>query len=230
MPATLAILAAGSSSRAGVDKVLADLGGHPVLLWSVQAAEVAGCFSEIVIVAPAEKLAAVAAATRAHKGVRVIAGGATRTASSWAALDVAADADVIAIHDAARPFAPPSLFQRCVEIARAEGSAVAGLPLADTVRRADEAGKSREEIEREGLWAAQTPQVFRRDVLEKTRAAAADRSFSDDAAAVVAAGLSVKMVPGERRNLKITTFEDLAYARELVGKGLVGLAARQVAG
>lgn len=230
MPAVLAILAAGSSSRAGVDKVLADLGGHPVLVWSVQAGQVAGCFSEIVVVAPAEKLAAVAAVVRGREGVRVIAGGATRTASSWAALDDARDADVIAVHDAARPFVPPSLFQRCVEIARAEGSAVAGLPLADTVRRADEAGASREEIEREGLWAAQTPQVFRRDVLEKTRTAAGSRSFSDDAAAVVAAGLSVKMVPGERRNLKITTFEDLAYARELVDKGLVGLAVRQVTG
>ena len=230
MPATLAILAAGSSSRAGVDKVLADLGGHPVLLWSLQAGEVAGCFREIVVVAPAEKLAAVAAVVRGREGVRVIAGGATRTASSWAALDAAGDADVIAIHDAARPFVPPSLFQRCVEIAREAGSAVAGLPLADTVRRADEAGASREEIEREGLWAAQTPQVFRRDVLLKTRVAAGDRSFSDDAAAVVAAGLSVKMVPGERRNLKITTFEDLSYARELVGKGLVGLAAGRVGG
>ncbi len=230
MPAVLAILAAGNSSRAGVDKVLADLGGHPVLLWSLQAGQVAGCFSEIVVVAPAGKLAAVAAVLRGREDVRVIAGGATRTASSWAALDDARDADVIAIHDAARPFVPPSLFQRCVEIARAEGSAVAGLPLADTVRRADEAGASREEIEREGLWAAQTPQVFRRDVLERTRTAAGSRSFSDDAAAVVAAGLSVKMVPGERRNLKITTFEDLGYARELVDKGLVGLAARQVTG
>lgn len=230
MTAILAILAAGTSSRAGVDKVLADLGGHPVLLWSLQAAQVAGCFREIVVVAPAEKLAAVAAVVRDREGVRVIAGGATRTASSWAALDAAGDAEVIAIHDAARPFAPPSLFRRCVEIARAEGSAVAGLPLADTVRRADEAGASREEIEREGLWAAQTPQVFRRDVLEKTRAAAGARSFSDDAAAVVAAGLSVKMVPGERRNLKITTLEDLGYARELVDKGLVGLAAAQVTG
>ncbi len=228
MPAVLAILAAGSSSRAGVDKVLADLGGHPVLVWSLQAAQVAGCFREIIVVAPAEKLAAVSAVTQGRDGVRVIAGGATRTASSWAALDAAGDADVIAVHDAARPFVPPSLFQRCVEIAKSEGSAVAGLPLADTVRRANEAGAAREEIEREGLWAAQTPQVFRRDLLEKTRAAAGARSFSDDAAAVVAAGLSVKMVPGERRNLKITTFEDLAYARELVEKGLVGLAAWQV--
>src|SRR5439155_1309381 len=67
----------------------------------------------------------------------VVGGGDTRTASSWAALDAAPDADVIAIHDSARPFAPPSLFVRCVESARKNGSAVAGLPLADTVRRAD---------------------------------------------------------------------------------------------
>jgi 2-C-methyl-D-erythritol 4-phosphate cytidylyltransferase len=223
--AVLAILAAGSSSRAGVDKVLADLGGHPVLVWSLQAGQVAGCFREIVVVAPAANVAAVSAVTRSFAGVRVVSGGATRTASSWAALDAAPEADVVAVHDAARPFVPPSLLHRCVEIAEAEGSAVAGLPLADTVRRANEAGASREEIERDGLWAAQTPQVFRRDLLEKARAVAGDRSFSDDAAAVVAAGLSVKMVPGERRNLKITTFEDLAYARELVDKGLVGLAA-----
>ena len=229
MPAVLAILAAGSSSRAGVDKVLADLGGQPVLVWSLVAGQVAGCFSEIILVAPRASLAAVMAVTHGRGNVRVVAGGATRTASSWAALDAVGDADVIAIHDAARPFAPPSLFQRCVEIAERHGSAIAGLPLADTVRRADEAGAAREEIEREGLWAAQTPQVFRRDLLEKARAAAGDRSFGDDAAAVVAAGLAVKMVPGERRNLKITTFEDLGYARELVDKGLVGLAARQVA-
>ena len=230
MPAALAILAAGSSSRAGIDKVLADLGGHPVLAWSLQAGQVAGCFREIIVVAPAANVAAVSAVTRAFAGIRVVSGGATRTASSWAALNAAPEAEVIAIHDAARPFVPPSLFQRCVEIAEAGGSAVAGLPLADTVRRANEAGASREEIEREGLWAAQTPQVFRRDLLEKARAAAGDRSFSDDAAAVVAAGLSVRMVPGERRNLKITTFEDLGYARELVAKGLVGLAASQVTG
>jgi 2-C-methyl-D-erythritol 4-phosphate cytidylyltransferase len=228
VPAVLAILAAGSSSRAGLDKVLADLGGRPVLVWSLQAGQVAGCFEEIVVVAPAEKVAAVMAVTRGFGGVRVVAGGATRTQSSWAALDAAPEADVIAVHDAARPFVPPSLLCRCVEIARAEGSAVAGLLLADTVRRANEAGASREEIERDGLWAAQTPQVFRRDLLEKARAAAGDRSFSDDAAAVIAAGLQVKMVPGERRNLKITTFEDLGYARELVDKGLVGLAAPQV--
>ena len=220
MRRALAILAAGSATRAGVDKVLADLGGQPVIAWSIAAARAAQCFDDIVVVAPKDKVPAFAKVTGDR--ARVVAGGDTRTASSWAALDALADADVIAIHDAARPFAPPSLYARCIEIASADGSAVAGLPLADTVRRADEAGAATEELSREGLWSAQTPQAFRRDLLAKARAAAGDRSYSDDAAAVAASGAKPKMVLGERRNLKITTLEDLAYARELVAKGLVG--------
>lgn len=220
MRRVLAILAAGSATRAGVDKVLADLGGQPVVAWSIAAGVAAGCFEEIVITAPAERVAAVAAV--AADRARVIAGGPTRTASSWCALDAAGDAEIIAIHDAARPFVPPSLFVRCVDIALREGSAVAGLPLADTVRRADEIGVATEEISREGLWSVQTPQAFRRDLLARARAAAGDASFSDDAAALANTGITPRMVLGERRNLKITTFEDLAYARELVDKGLVG--------
>ena len=225
--AVCAILAAGVSTRAGVDKVGADLGGQPVLAWSIAAARASCAFDRIVIVTRPDKprgpIEAIARA--AAPGAAVVAGGETRTHSTWAALAAAQDADVIAIHDSARPFAPPSLFARCVEIARQEGSAVAGLPLADTVRRADEAGVAVEEISREGLWSAQTPQAFRRELLERARVKAGDRSFSDDAAAVRAAGFPVRMILGEARNLKITTMEDLAYARELVAKGLVGLPA-----
>ena len=182
-----------------------------------------------MVVTRTERLAAVEeiVRTRVPEAI-VVGGGDTRTASSWAALDAAPDADVIAIHDSARPFAPPSLFVRCVEIARKNGSAVAGLPLADTVRRADEAGTAIEELAREGLWSAQTPQAFRRELLERARQAAGDRSFADDAAAVRAAGAPVRMVLGEPRNLKITTIEDLGYARELVAKGVVGMPALQV--
>jgi 2-C-methyl-D-erythritol 4-phosphate cytidylyltransferase len=222
----LAILAAGSATRAGVDKVLADLGGQPVLAWSLASGVAARCFDDVIVVAQSTNLDRIARLVRERApSARVVPGGPTRTASSWAALDAAKDADVIAIHDAARPFVPPSLFTRCVEIATADGSAVAGLPLADTVRRADEAGAAVEEVDREGLWSAQTPQVFRRELLESARNAAGDRSFGDDAAALVAAGVRPKMVLGERRNLKITTLEDLAYARELVAKGLAGFPA-----
>lgn len=199
-----------------------------MLAWSLAAALASRAFGRIVVVTRDLKTGPIAAIVHARApDATVIAGGETRTQSSWAALAAATDADVIAIHDAARPFAPPSLFARCVEIARAEGSAVAGLPLADTVRRADEAGVATEEVAREGLWSAQTPQVFSRDLLLRAREKVGERSFGDDAAAVRAAGLPVRMVLGERRNLKITTLEDLAYARELVAKGLAGMPALQ---
>lgn len=225
MTAALAILAAGTSMRLGEDKVTADLGGHPVIAWSIASAIASGVFDEIVVVTAPAKVDPVAAILRSrYPNVRVVAGGGTRTGSCWAALD-ATRSDVIAIHDAARPFASPSLFSACVEQAKRLGSAVAGVPLADTVRRADEAGTSLEELEREGLWQIQTPQVFRRELLERARAKAGDRSFTDDAAAVVASGERVRMAAGEKRNLKITTSEDLAYARELVAKGYVAIAA-----
>jgi len=228
--AVCAILAAGISTRAGTDKITADLGGQPVLAWSLASAIASGTFRRIVVVVrPDRPRAPIEAILRSRApGASIVDGGPTRTQSSWAALAAADDADVIAIHDSARPFVPPSLFVRCVEIARAEGSAVAGLPLADTVRRADEAGVAIEEVSREGLWSAQTPQAFQREVLERARVAVGDRSFGDDAAAVRAAGLPIRMVPGERRNLKITTMEDLAYARELVAKGLIGMPALQI--
>lgn len=226
MRRTLAILAAGSGTRAGVDKVLADLGGQPVLAWSLASGLAARCFDEVIVVAQSSNLGPVRTLVQERApAARVIAGGATRTASSWAALDGARDADIIAIHDAARPFVPPSLFARCVELAATDGSAVAGLPLADTVRRADEAGAAIEEVSRDGLWSAQTPQAFRRELLERARVAAGERTFGDDAAALVAAGIQPKMILGDRRNLKITTLEDLGYARELVAKGLAGFPA-----
>ena len=159
---------------------------------------------------------------------RVVAGGTTRTASSWAGLDALVGQEVIAIHDAARPFASPSLFAAVAAVAAEYGSAVPGLAIAETVRRADEAGHAIEEVDRGGLWTAQTPQAFRRTLLERARAFAGDRSFTDDAAAVIAMNEDVRLVPGERRNFKLTSTEDLAYARELAEKGLAAISAQPV--
>ena len=226
MSAGLAILAAGSSSRAGVDKVGLELGGQPVLLWSLAAAEASGAYAAIVVVAPADRVSAIAALVGAR--ARVVAGGATRTASSWAGLDALRGNDVIAVHDAARPFASASLFAQVVAVATEYGSAVPGLAIAETVRRADPAGRAVEEVDRNGLWTAQTPQAFQRDVLERARRSAGLRSFTDDAAAVIALNEDVRLVPGERRNMKLTSTEDVAYARELAEKGLVAIAALPV--
>ena len=226
MSAGLAILAAGSSSRAGVDKVSLELGGQPVLLWSLAAAEASGAYAAIVVVAPADRVSAIAGLVGSR--ARVVAGGATRTASSWAGLDALRGNDVVAIHDAARPFASASLFAQVVAVATEYGSAVPGLAIAETVRRADRAGHAVEEVDRNGLWTAQTPQAFQRAVLERARQAAGERSFTDDAAAVIALNEDVRLVPGERRNMKLTSTEDVAYARELADKGLVAIAAQPV--
>lgn len=227
MTAGLAILAAGGSSRAGVDKVTVELGGHAVLLWSVAAAEASGAYAAIVVVAPPDRVPAIARIVGSR--ARVLPGGTTRTASSWAGLDALRDQDVVAIHDAARPFASPSLFARVAAVAAEYGSAVPGLAIAETVRRADEAGRAVEEVDRNGLWTAQTPQAFRRDLLVRAREAAGDRSYTDDAAAVIAMNEDVRLVPGERRNFKLTSTEDVAYARELAEKGLIAISARPVA-
>jgi 2-C-methyl-D-erythritol 4-phosphate cytidylyltransferase len=222
--AGLVILAAGTSSRAGVDKVTAELGGSAVLLWSLAAAEASGAFAAIVVVAPADRVPSIARLVGPR--AQVIAGGATRTASSWAGLDALRAHGLVAIHDAARPFATPSLFATVVAVATEYGSAVPGLAVAETVRRADLAGRAVEEVDRTGLWTAQTPQAFQRPLLERARAAAGDRSFTDDAAAVIALNEDVRLVPGERRNFKLTSTEDVAYARELADNGLVAIAAQ----
>ncbi len=195
-----------------------------MLVWSLAAAAASGAFAEIIVVAPPGREAAVIALTAGY-AVRVVPGGPTRTASSWAALDALFGRDIVAIHDAARPFAAPSLFARLVAEATEHGSAVPGLAVADTVRRADATGRSLEEVDRSGLSLVQTPQAFRREVLERARVAAGDRTFTDDAAAVIASGQEARLVPGDRRNLKLTTMEDLGYARELVAKGLAALPA-----
>jgi 2-C-methyl-D-erythritol 4-phosphate cytidylyltransferase len=194
-----------------------------VVLWSLAAAEASGAYAEIVVVAPADRVAALTGLVGSR--ARVVLGGASRTASSWAGLDALRGHRVIAIHDAARPFATPSLFARVVAVATEYGSAVPGLAVAETVRRADGAGRAVEEVDRSGLWTAQTPQAFQRGLLERARLSAGEKSFTDDAAAVIAMNEDVRLVPGERRNFKLTSVEDVAYARELAEKGLVAIAA-----
>jgi 2-C-methyl-D-erythritol 4-phosphate cytidylyltransferase len=147
----------------------------------------------------------------------VVVGGATRAASVRAGLEECADADVIVVHDAARPMATPSLFCAVVDavLAGADG-AIPGLPILDTVKRvrrdgADAVVAATEE--RDELVTVQTPQAFARDLL--TRAHAAGEDATDDAALVEALGGRVVVVPGELDNVKITVPGDLARAASI---------------
>lgn len=208
------VVAAGSGARFGGLKQYASLGGRRVLDWSVDGARSAA--DGVVLVVPAE---------RAHEpeaGVDVVvAGGATRAESVRAGLAaVPLDAEVVAVHDAARPLASARLWSAAVAAVR-EGAdgAVPGVRVADTLKRA-EGGRVLGTVERDGVVAVQTPQVFRADALRAAHAAGADAT--DDAALVEAAGGNVVVVPGEVTNAKITTDADLVLAESLVAGPRVG--------
>jgi 2-C-methyl-D-erythritol 4-phosphate cytidylyltransferase len=201
------VVAAGGGSRFGAVKQFADLGGVTVLDRSVGVAR--GACDGVVVVLPA------GADWANREGVACTVGGATRSDSVRAGLAlVPDDADVVVVHDAARPLASPQLFERVVcAVAGGADGAVPALPIADTVKRI--AGdRVVETVPRDDLVGVQTPQAFRADVLRAVhRVGGTD---TDDAALVEAAGGTVVTVEGERGNLKLTLAEDLAIAQALL--------------
>lgn len=202
------VVAAGSGSRFGALKQYERLGDRRVIDWSLAAAQAVA--EGVVVVVPPER-----AGTAEGAADAVVAGGATRAASVRAGLAaVPGDADVIVVHDAARPLAPVSLFEAVVEavLGGADG-AVPGIAVADTIKAVDD-GVIVETLDRSRVVAVQTPQAFRAHVL---RAAHADsRDASDDAGLVEAAGGRVVVVEGDPANAKITTNHDLLVARALI--------------
>jgi 2-C-methyl-D-erythritol 4-phosphate cytidylyltransferase len=153
----------------------------------------------------------------------VVAGGVTRADSVLAALELTGT-ELVLVHDAARPLAPPGLFDAIVARLEADPGAdavIAAAPLADTIKRADaETGRVAGTVPREGLWAAQTPQGFRADVLREAQTAAAAAGTlveaTDEARLIEAAGGAVLIEPAPASNLKVTTPEDLVLAEVLL--------------
>jgi 2-C-methyl-D-erythritol 4-phosphate cytidylyltransferase/2-C-methyl-D-erythritol 2,4-cyclodiphosphate synthase len=154
---------------------------------------------------------------------RVVPGGATRQQSVYLGLlSLAAnDSDIITVHDAARPWASAELHLRCIEAARRTGAAIAALPIFDTLKRSeDEDGHIvGGTVDRRNLWAAQTPQAFRCDVIKSAFDAACKDEYegTDESVLVERSGGKVEIVKGERANLKITTCDDLALSRAMLG-------------
>jgi 2-C-methyl-D-erythritol 4-phosphate cytidylyltransferase len=128
--------------------------------------------------------------------------------------------EFVVIHDGARPFAPTALVERVLAEAQRHGAAIAATPVQDTVKRATAGLFLDGTVDRRGLWLAQTPQAFSVALLREAHAMARDSRLAatDDAALVEALGHPVRVVPGSRINFKITTREDLALARMLVGR------------
>jgi 2-C-methyl-D-erythritol 4-phosphate cytidylyltransferase len=209
------LLCAGRGERlaAGVDKALAPLAGRPLFTWSLEALERCAAIHGIVIVGPVRTLeeALAASGLNAAKVVAWSEGGRERQHSVARGLHVLpADCTHVAVHDSARALVTPALIARVVGAALEHGAAIAATPLSDTLKRVA-LDVIETTVPRQGLWCAQTPQVFRRDWLEQAHAAATALA-TDDAALVEAQGHRVRVTAGEALNLKITTSHDLAFA------------------
>lgn len=190
------------------------LGGRPLYAWSLAALQSAPSVSEVVVAVPAGAEGDVAAP-------RVVAGGASRSESVRNALAAAAGGDgVVLVHDAARPMLDVELVERCIAGLEGFDAVVAAAPVTDTVKRARPGELVvRETLDRSELWAVQTPQVFRREWLERALAQPADvlAAATDDAGLVESLGGRVGVVPAPRENLKVTTPIDLRVAELLLG-------------
>ena len=218
-----AIIAAGGRGvRFGgtLPKQFLLLGGRTILQRSVDAILSSDCITDLVVALPSDLVANVPDYLRDRaKPIAIVEGGARRQDSVANAFEiVSARADVIVIHDAARPFVTADLIARTVDAAVEHGAAIAALAATDTVKRADADGLIQQTIPRTEIFLAQTPQAFRPSVLRDALARAGSAGdATDEAALAERAGHPVRLVEGDRRNLKITTTDDLMMAERLVG-------------
>ncbi len=217
------ILAAGRGERlgAGRPKALAELAGRPLLQWSVDVLSSVPAIERIVVALPPD--VALPPGVSAPAGTIGVAGGAVRSESVRFALAAAGPGDPVLVHDAARPLLTRELAERVIAAALEEGvdGAIAAAPVTDTVKRVGEGHAVLETLERSGLWAVQTPQVFRRGALERALDVPEEvlARATDDAWLVERMGGRVLVVEAPRENLKVTTPLDFALAELLAARG-----------
>mgnify|MGYP001809870294 CR=1 FL=1 len=229
MRAACILPAAGLGTRMGADipKPFLPLAGTPAVIHAVErvrrAVELVAC----VLVLPASWLDGVearyGAALRAAGVTAMVPGGAARqesVARGLAALGT--DCDVVLVHDAVRPFPSARMIRECCAAALENGGALPVLPITDTIKRLD-GDCIGQTVPREGLYAVQTPQVFRRELLAAAyrNPGRLDASVTDDAMLVEAIGGRVRAIAGDRFNIKLTTPEDLRIAEAWLAAGIV---------
>ena len=220
MHVTAIIAAGGRGARFGgtVPKQLVTLGGRSILQRSVEAFVMHPRITDIVVALPSELAAEVPAYLRApQKSIEIVEGGERRQDSVARAFSrVPSGAEVVIIHDAARPFVSGALIDRTIDAALAHGAAIAALAATDTVKRADDRRFVVDTLPRGVIFLAQTPQAFRTSVLREALAATtAVTEATDEAALVERSGHAVHLVEGDPRNVKITTVDDITLAEGL---------------
>ncbi len=223
MHVTAIIAAGGRGARFGGDrpKQLLTLGGRPILQRSVDAFLLSDRITDIVVALPPDLAADPPAYLRGGaKPIAIVAGGERRQDSVANAFARASQrADIVAIHDAARPLVTAAVIARTIDAAAEHGAAIAALPATDTVKRGDASRVIVDTLPRSEIYLAQTPQTFRTAVLRDALAlAGSEADATDEAMLAERAGHHVRLVDGDPRNLKITTADDLDTAERLLGR------------
>ena len=218
------IVAAGSASRmGGIDKVMAPLGGEPMILRTVRTFASCDAIQEIVVVTREDLIVPVMDLCGSlEKVTAVVAGGKSRQESVKLGLNALSDkVKLAAVQDGARPLVTWQLIDRVVRAANTYGAAAPAVPVKDTVKVV-QGGLVKETPDRSTLYAVQTPQVFDFDLLRGALKKAEDAGahVTDDCSAVERLGMSVKIVEGDERNLKVTTPMDLKTAEMLLEEGI----------
>jgi 2-C-methyl-D-erythritol 4-phosphate cytidylyltransferase len=222
----VAIIPAGGAGRrmgGEISKQYLLLAGIPILAHTLGAFQRSPIVDEIILVVPEGDIVEVRKSVVEKYNLSrvrlVIAGGKERQDSVNNALAHVGDKHrVVIIHDGVRPFITGDLIERAVAAAEMYGAASTGLPVLDTVKQVDPSGRIVKTVPREGLWLTQTPQAFRREViLAAYERALADRFYgTDDASLVERTGIPVRMIQGDRENIKVTTPGDLLYGEKII--------------
>jgi 2-C-methyl-D-erythritol 4-phosphate cytidylyltransferase / 2-C-methyl-D-erythritol 2,4-cyclodiphosphate synthase len=223
------VVAAGSSSRmGGIDKLGLEVGGRPLLAWSLAAVAAAPEVQRIVVVAAGpRRLEMEGASWLPEKVAAVVEGGVRRQESvhaGFAALADAAEGKVLLVHDGARPVVTPALVSAVARATAEHGAAIPVLPVSETIKRLD-GDLVGETVDRSGLATAQTPQGVRSDLLARAYERfppAGPETWTDEAALLEACRIPVHAIPGEPDNLKVTVPADLARAESALLGGTVG--------
>ena len=231
MTASAIIVAAGSGVRLGSrePKAFLKLGGRTMLSYSLVTIAQVGSIGEVVLAVPAGfENAARAEVAGAGLGVpvKITPGGSERQDSVRIALGLtSAESELVVVHDAARPLATPAIFAACLDAAARAGGAIAAIAVSDTLKRAADDGIAiAATVARTGLWQAQTPQAFRRELLVAAHRRSVEHKIAatDDADLVERTGVRVELVEGSTANIKITTPSDLAIVEAIIAARKVG--------
>lgn len=211
----MVIVAAGTSQRmVGINKLFASLRGRPLLAWSVDTCQMCRLVRQIILVLNDKDLARgqKLKKERNWSKVTLCRGGPLRQDSVREGLKQLRDCDWVVIHDGARPFLTPDLIENGLKVADEFGAAVAAVPTKDTIKLAGNGNLIKETLQRDRLWAAQTPQIFSFDIISRAYENLTTE-VTDDAAAVERLAYKVHLYLGDYKNIKVTTPEDLALAR-----------------